>query len=268
MTTIVARAAESVHWYRSDGRPQYTVPAKDGSERPTTLRDARMMGLVPSVTTILKVAAKPGLEAWKLEQMLLSALTLPRLSDESEQSFIARIVTDSKETAKQAAERGTRIHESIEKWFDGDKEVAHKQIASAFEEAVWDHFKTHPHQPWKTERSFSSELGYGGKIDLYCEADQHAPTGIVLDAKTKEFGPDDKVIAYDEHLMQLAAYRMGLNLPFARCANVFASSTHPGEIRIFEWSEADLKRGWAMFKNLLSFWKLKNKFGDPNVDAP
>ena len=92
MTTIIARSAESVHWYGKDGSPQYTVKAKDGSDRPTTLRDARKLDLVPSVTTILKVAAKPGLEAWKLEQMLLSALTLPRTQNEPEKDFIARIV--------------------------------------------------------------------------------------------------------------------------------------------------------------------------------
>ena len=78
MTTIIARSAESVHWYQHNGAPQYTVKAKDGSDRPTTLRDARKLNLVPSVTTILKIAAKPGLEAWKLNQMLLAALTLPK----------------------------------------------------------------------------------------------------------------------------------------------------------------------------------------------
>ena len=263
MTTIIARSAESVHWYRAeDGSPQYTVFAKDGSERPTTLRDARKMNLVPSVTTVLKVAAKPGLEVWKNEQMLLAALTLPRSPDESEKDFIARIVSDSKQTAKQAAERGTRVHESIEAWFEGVRgDIHHKEIAEAFEKKIFEHFKTHPFQPWKTETAFSSPLGYGGKIDLYCKADEHAPTGIVLDAKTKEFDEDDKIEAYDEHLMQLSAYRQGLGLPNARCANVFASVTNPGLIRVIEWTEEDLNRGWEMFQSLLRYWQLKNKFG-------
>lgn len=262
MTTIIARSAESVHWYRQDGGPQYTVPAKDGSERPTTLRDARKMNLVPSVTTVLKIAAKPGLEAWKLEQMLLSSLTLPRVENETEQAFIARIVADSKETGKRAAELGTRIHESIEGWFSGKKDVEHRSSAVAFEEAVLKHFQTHPDQPWRTERSFASPMGYGGKVDLYCIPDGNAPVGIVLDAKSKDFGPDDKVDAYDEHLMQLAAYRHGLGVPHARCANVFISRTHPGVIKIIEWSEEELRTGWEMFQCLLQFWILKNKFGE------
>jgi len=144
MTTIIARSAESVHWYKQDGGPQYTVKAKDGSDRPTTLRDARKLNLVPSVTTILKIAAKPGLEAWKQEQMLLAALTLPRNAGETEKDLIARIVADSKETAKRAAERGTRVHESIEAWFEGVRPVDHEEIAKSFEETIFNHFKTHP----------------------------------------------------------------------------------------------------------------------------
>ena len=262
MTTIIARSAESVHWYRAeDGAPQYTVKAKDGSDRPTTLRDARKMDLVPSVTTVLKVAAKPGLEVWKNEQMLLAALTLPRKPEESEKEFIARIVADSKETGKQAAEAGTRIHESIEAWIEGVRPVEHEDIAKAFEESIFEHFKTHPMQPWLTERAFASPLGFGGKVDLYCIADEHAPVGIVLDAKSKDFGPDDKVEAYDEHLMQLAAYRHGLGVPHARCANVFVSRSHPGLVKVVEWSEDELAKGWEMFQSLLRFWKLKNNFG-------
>ena len=100
MATIIARSAEAVHWYGKDGSPRYTVKAKDGSDRPTTLRDARKHGYLPSVTTILKIAAKPGLEAWKLNQMMMAALTLPRADGENEESFIKRVQVDSREQAR------------------------------------------------------------------------------------------------------------------------------------------------------------------------
>ena len=264
MTTIIARSAESVHWYGQDGSPQYTVKAKDGSDRPTTLRDARKMDLVPSVTTVMKVAAKPALEAWKMEQMLLAALTLPRSPTEDEKSFIARVVADSKETGKRAADRGTQIHESIEKYFLGHSDIKHTDIATAFDESTRKHFGLRGTDPWVVEASFSSPMGFGGKVDLYSGIGKDAPTGIVVDAKTKEFAPGDSVVAYDEHLMQLAAYRNGLNMPEARCANAFVSVTHPGVIHIHEWSEEDLQRGWKMFQALLEYWKLKNKFEGKN----
>jgi len=262
MTTIIARSAESVHWYAQDGAPAYTVKAKDGSDRPTTLRDARKLNLVPSVTTVMKVAAKPGLDVWKNEQLLLAALTLPRKPEETEKEFIARVIVDSKETGKRAAERGTRVHESIERHYRRDNFVEHKDIAEAFEKAVFEHFKTHPFQPWETEISFSDPRGFGGKVDLYTKPDESAPVGIVVDAKTKEFGKDDKIEVYDEHLMQLAAYRVGLGMTHARCANAFASVSYPGLIRVVEHSDEDLQRGWEMFCALLNFWKLKNKFGE------
>jgi len=250
MTTIIARSSENTHWYDRNGAPRYTVKAKDGSDRATTLRDARSMNLVPSVTTILKIVAKPGLENWKLEQMLLSALTLPRLPDEPEKAYIARIVADSKETAKQAADLGTRIHESIEAYMGGKKTVEHLEMAQAFSDAITKHFGEHQ---WLCERSFADPIGFGGKVDLYSEG------GVVIDTKSKDFGPDDKVDAYDEHLMQLAAYRFGLKLYEARCANVFVSRTHPGLIKIVEWDQEDLDRGWKQFQCLLDFWQLKNK---------
>lgn len=261
MTTIIARSAESVHWYKQDGAPQYTVKANDGSDRPTTLRDARKMNLVPSVTTILKVAAKPALEAWKMEQMLLAALTLPRLDNESEKGLIDRIVADSKETAKKAANRGTDIHESIEKWMKGDGDVKHVRISFAFDDAVSDYFKTPKTrgEGWITEASFA-EMGFGGKVDLHRKPDAFAPDGIVLDTKTKEFSKGDKVVAYEEQLMQLAAYRYGLGMPKARCANVFVSASEAGTIHIHEWTDDELRRGWEMFQCLHNFWKLKNLF--------
>jgi hypothetical protein len=261
MSSIIARAAESVHWYRAeDGAPQYTVPSKkDGSARPTTLGDARKMNLVPSVTTILKLSSKPGLELWKNEQLLLAALTLPRAPGEPEKDFIKRIIVDSKETAKSAAEAGTRIHESIEGYYRGRQDVEHLEVAKVFDAKVSAHFEIKP--KWVPEMSFSHPLGYGGKIDLYAQFPEKSESGIVLDTKTKEFDVDDKVEGYDENLLQLAAYRHGLGLPNARCANVFVSRTKLGLIKIVEWSEEDLQRGWEMFQCLLRYWKIKNKFG-------
>jgi hypothetical protein len=74
---LMTHAAESLHWYDRDGKPAYTVKAKDGSDRPATLRDARKLNLVPSVTTIIRCAAAPGLELWKANQLMMAALTLP-----------------------------------------------------------------------------------------------------------------------------------------------------------------------------------------------
>lgn len=250
MTIIVARASESQHWYDKSGKPMYTVAAKDGTSRATTLRDARKMNLVPSVTTIMSAAAKPGLEAWKMNQMMMAALTLPRADGEPEEQFIERIQRDAKEQAKQAAERGTAIHEALEKFYEGVMYQQYAEHQLGVDEAVRNHFGI---QNWKTETAFACHYGYGGKLDLHCEDGE----GIVLDFKTKEFTDPAKIFMYDELPMQLAAYRMGLDKTHARCANVFVSVTQPGLVHIKEWTEEELQRGWHMFYALRQFWYAK-----------
>lgn len=253
---IIARAAESSHWYGRDGAPAYTVTAKNGEQRSTTLRDARKMGLLPSVTTIIKCAASPGLEQWKLNQMMLAALTLPRAEGETEQSFISRVQTDSKEHAKMAAERGTEVHSAIEGYFEGRVSADESPYVLPVEEAVTKHFGK---LNWAVEKSFATEppYGFGGKIDMHSRDGD----GVVIDFKTKEFTSDtlSKIAGYDEHMMQLAAYRTGLDLPKARAANVFVSVTEPGLVVVNEWTQEDLTRGEQMFEALKTYWYKKTQ---------
>ena len=254
MTTIVARAAESNHWYAKDGKPAYSVMGANGKERSTTLRDARKMNLVPSVTTIIKSAASPSLEVWKLNQMMLAALTLPRVDNEPEEEFISRIQRDSKEHAKMAAERGTAVHTAIESMYSG---VMHAEFADHQAGVYREIEKEFGVTEFQTEKAFAHELGYGGKLDLFTP--NYQDRGLVIDIKTKEFSDPSKVAGYDEHMMQLAAYRVGVDLPNADCANVFVSVTVPGLVVINKWSQEDLARGWEMFNGLLTYWQAKNQ---------
>jgi hypothetical protein len=253
--TLIAKndhAQESGHWYTRDGVPRYTVMGKNGKERNTTLRDARTENLVPSVTTVLNVMAKPALIQWLQKQVLMAALTLPRHIEELEEDYIDRIIVDSKEQGRSAADAGTDIHASIQGFYEGKvltRHEAHVKGTVAALDALYGH------QGWIAERAFGHSHGFGGKCDLHStEGD-----GIVADVKTKEFTDPDKVDAYDDHLMQLAAYRVGLGMPKARCSNVFVSRSVPGLVVIKQWEEADLQRGWEMFCSLLKFWQLKNQ---------
>ena len=237
----MAHAAEWGHWYDKDGKPCYEVPYADPSKgmRPTTLGDAKKLGLLPSVTTIINEANKPGLNRWKEEQVLHAALTLPRIDGEPEKDYLARIMRDSQEQAKKAAERGTAIHAAIEgrKTFGeyGDHVIAAQK-------AIYDFA---PSEIWTQERSFASAFGYGGKVDDSCASS-------VVDYKTTE-KPLDDLETYDSHWMQLAAYREGLGWPTAKCAIVYVSAVEPAA-RLIEIPEDKLQRGWAMFKALLDYY--------------
>ena len=243
------RPAESGHWYALDGTPMYEIVGANGKKRPTTLRDARKLNLLPSVTGIIRCAAAPGLENWKAEQLMLAALTLPRNPDEAESAWLDRVRHDSRETARKAAERGTAIHAAIEMHYRGEQPP----------EEYWRHVKGVKEavgsgiSPWIAEKAFAHPLGYGGKNDL------HNPAWC-LDFKTKEFGPDDDLKTWDEHAMQLAACLEGLGISGAMCGIVYVSVTVPGLARLLVIDEDKIQQGWEMFKSLLSYWQVKNGY--------
>jgi hypothetical protein len=258
MLTAKERPSDAGHWYSRNGEPTYTILGKNGKIRNTTLRDAREFNLVPSVTTILNVAAKPALTKWLQTQVLLAALTLPKINDESEDEYIERILEDSKAQGRAAADAGTDIHASIQGFYEGQGYGRHEPHVIACKEALAGFYGP---QEWVAERSFAHELGYGGKVDLHAD-------NIVVDVKTKDFTDPAKVDAYPDNAMQLAAYRVGLGMPNARCANLFVSRSNPGLVKLIEWSEEDLQRHWAMFTCLLRFWELKNDYGSHKAIQP
>src|SRR5437667_12753556 len=111
---LIQRQAAS-HWYLRDGRAFHEIAKKDGSgNRPVTLADARKVLAFPSVTNVLGVLAKPSLEAWKIEQGILSALTLPRQPGEDLGTFAKRVVSDMGEQVEKAADFGSAINGACE----------------------------------------------------------------------------------------------------------------------------------------------------------
>jgi hypothetical protein len=251
----MAHASESGHWYTKTGEPCYEVRGANGQMRPTTLRDARKLGLVPSVTGIIRQAVAPGLQMWKERQVLLAALTLPRIDGELEDAYLDRIIRDSGEQARKAAEKGTQIHAAIQGHFEGQSVSAEWwPYVKGAKEALEKEFGS---RKWICEKSFAHALAFGGKVDLHAEEEW---LGLVGDIKTKEFdSPDDKKLAWDDHAIQLAAYMHGLYFDNAQCFNLFVSATVPGLCHIHIWSEEEIQRGWKMFQSLLAFWKAKHR---------
>jgi hypothetical protein len=244
---VKENTSESGHWYLPDGSPAYRTIGKNGKERNTTVKDARGLGLLPSVTTIIGCAAKPALDVWKQQQAILAALTLPRLEGESEEDWLSRVVSDSKETAKQAAERGTHIHGIIESFYEGVYIPELPPYVRAVESVINEHFGQ---QLWVSEKSFAYG-GFGGKCDLV------AKSGFVVDFKTTEKDLD-KLDYYFDHQMQLAAYRQGFEMPNAKCAIVYVNALQ-NKAKLVEIPDADLRIGWDCFTHLLAFYRAKNK---------
>lgn len=251
---------DSAHWYQRDGVACHTVPAaKDGQPRPTTLRDARKLGLVPSVTNILGVIAKPELTAWLQEQAVMAALTLPRQPGETEDDFARRVVADSQSTRDTAADFGTAFHHGAER-------VAHTlEVDPAHPAAAWlrlyrDWFQANALTVHWTEKVLvHQEWGFAGTADLLIE---HAVHGLTLvDFKTTKIKAGVKAKPYSTWCYQLAAYRRALGQP-VRCLNLIVNSLEPAAPIEHVWSESDTARGWAAFEAARRLWCIEKRY-DP-----
>lgn len=242
------------HWYREDGSTAYTVPRATGKgERDTTLADAKKLNLRPSVTTVMAMAAKPGLETWKEEQILTAAVEWPFTYGDDIELWKKQIRIMSRQVAKTASEEGNRIHDGLEKCFKGNCLSGDKIIDEA-RLYIAHNFKMG--NDWVAEKSFCQH-GVGGKVDLHHrDGNGH---GVIIDFKTKNTTDVAKMKGYDEHCIQLAAYRRGLDLPKAECYNMFISTVEPGLIVLKKWTNKELERGLAIFDALTELWYLKNK---------
>lgn len=254
----IGRPGESAHWYTRTGDAAYEVPKKGGGLRPATLRDARKLDLLPSVTSIMSIKAKPVLANWMVRQAVMSALTLPRLDDETDEAFLKRVEQDRQAQGRAAAEEGTRIHAAIEMSLLGQPvDATYFEHVFAARESLK---SLDPEAQWLPEKSFASPLGYAGKVDLHAPATTRHPDGIVADFKTKDFADGDKMTAYDDWGIQLAAYANGLGMPEADRYSIVISRDHPGAVWVHTWQRDTQANHLEQFTCMLRLWQLDRRY--------
>lgn len=203
---LINRPERASHWYHTDGRACHEVPAaKTGLPRATTLRDARKLNLIPSVTNILNMKAKPALDVWKQDNAIMAALNTPRRPGEAEEDWHARIAEESERIGREAAEFGTLIHEQIEEFnlhgaFLGTGEIV--DYVRGYE--TW--FRENVVEMIAAEDSIVGP-GYAGRRDLFALVKHEGRhRRAVVDAKSQKLKGKEKANFYIEWSMQLAAY--------------------------------------------------------------
>jgi hypothetical protein len=252
-------ATEAGHWYKPDHSPFYTYINKHGEEKNVTLREARKVGAAPSVSAIMGCASSWALTNYFIQQRLSAAATEPpRGPEEGLQAYMDRIDAKAREHSETARDLGTEIHGAIERalvdtvWIP--RPEAHAAIQTLGEWCGLDGLRP--------ERSFFHPLGYGGKCDVHKKPEitiDETHNGFLADFKTKDF-TEANLRTYENHAMQLAAYREGFDMPQARCAIIYVSTSVPGLTHLVELEEKELQRGWEMFCALLQYWQLKNRY--------
>jgi hypothetical protein len=264
--TDTKQKSQGSHWYSLEGEACHQIAkAKGDGMRNVTVTDARKLGLFPSVTNILGVLAKPGLDKWKLQQVAKAAFNRPPDGKESEEYFTDRIIESAFDQVVDAADFGSRIHDALEKIFEGEP----------VEEELVPYVQ--PTLDWKREKGLTfthreitlvnAGEGYAGRCDVIAKGKKGQL--VILDYKTRKTKEGEKVTTYDGQGMQLAAYAVAhwgeAMLEKVTAANVFISTTEPGRMEVCKHD--DLVSEWHAFKAACLLWRKMKGFDPRRIEV-
>lgn len=270
-------ATDAGHWYTTDGECAYTQPnkSKPGELRPTTIKDARKLNLVPSVSGILKVIDKGNsLTNWMKRKVAEAAYQVGNPGEmESMEAYTEYVLRKAEEAMTAQRDKGSRDHGIVEEYFRERSQivtgpdaldVVSKYIGCTPLNAVLGAFDDLGilGQPIDSEKSFACDLGYGGKIDVSGIRQGMSTDGIwIVDFKFVD--RLEKKKDYVEKVAQGAAYlygRYGLpGLQYGRFANIF-TSTETYEYEVREWTYEEIQHGWEVFDAARILWRKINRY--------
>jgi hypothetical protein len=237
---------DSSHWYyRSTGLPCYEVECKSkpGQMRPTTIRDARELDLVPSVSTIGKIIYSPSLENWKAEQIVKAAWETPEVKQTEDGCVVPltyvqwklEVLELADEISSTAADTGSAIHKAVEEYLTtgtcvGEYYDWQKTFAKWWLSQSWFNMPNEYTPNIQSEDYIGTEFGYGGRYDIYVGG------SIIIDLKTQNAkGKPFKF--YRSWGRQLAAYAQPLKA--TRLISVAIDSQDSSKIEAFEWPDRE-----------------------------
>jgi hypothetical protein len=260
---ILVRRESASHWYLQDRTPFHEVVRADGNGmRPVTLRDARKVRAYPSVTNVLSVLAKPGLDAWKQEQAILAALTLPRSEGETEDAFARRVVGDMGEQVSKAADLGSAIHAACEVYAQSAALPESQDVARLFQ-PVREWFDAEVERIAMVETVVAHhEFGYAGTVDLVAKL-RCTGDWAVVDFKTQRIKADTKGQPkpnfYETWPLQLEAYRQailhsGQGKQPRDVVSLVINSESPMPVIPRIWPREEYDGYWQAFLNARNLW--------------
>lgn len=271
MAVLKKSSAPSYHFYTPDGQPKHRMPlANEKGDRPTHVGDAKRLGLYPSVSAILQLLGKPGLEKWKGQQAVLATEKLKRTKGESDEYFVARCLEAAFKQVDDAAELGSAIHGEMDRF-----------LAYGWEQPFSPHEKLAPYvRPaleWMRQKEIvvespetvvvNKEHGFAGTSDAPFRWMKGAGIGV-LDFKSKKTKEGVPVDYFPEQPMQIAAYGATYwgeqAMPHCWGINVYISTTEIGRVDVAIYRPQQLMQDWECFKLLCGVYRHLQQW-DPRV---
>jgi len=261
-TTRLVQAESGGHWYSENGESAHVVIGKNGKERNTTVADARKMGLLPSVTSVQGILHKEQLVSWRIEQAIMSALTLPREDGEDLGEYAKRVVKDSREQTTKAADHGSTMHVCMEDILLG-RPVSRDETLAPYIKTFTEWAEKNVEKTHWCERALVGP-GYAGRCDAYVRL-----KGIgdaVIDLKNRKVNKKYNTPPfYPTDAQQLWAYRNASENPQAACVSVVLASNDPEYIEHHQWDEDELYQAGIAFCAMQKVWAWVKGYTPPGM---
>lgn len=256
--TLKVEAGSEAHWYHANGMSQHTIETAEGATRNTNLRDARKLGLFPSVTEILKILANYGITKWYQGMLLEAAWTMP--NHRREQAF-GMFEEDCRRDADQfsadARAFGSAIHEAIDRFHNDPEYVPEDELLLPYFEKYKAWFKASIIRVIDSERTVvNTDHGYAGTMDLLAEHQEHGTVLIDFKTQNMKYGRPN---FYETWPLQLAAYRECVN-PKPRCMSVVINSKEAMDPFEKLWDDQKIKTSWDVFRRCCEIWQLQRNY--------
>lgn len=248
--------------------------------RDTTLRDARKMDLLPSVTTFLSdVIAKKNLQKWIKgrvaetgAQFIMDMMsgTVSFDPNITKDQLVKMIINTSDIEVNEAAKFGSAVHDMVEEYALTRKEPTDPKLIEFFTpfKGWWD---ANVKKVFFAEVTVTGDI-YAGRMDLCAEL--VSGEILIIDWKTRKRGTPrtkaeiasglGKFATYETDIIQLCAYRKAL-MQRPDCpridgvANIFIDSVVASAPHLHRWKDEDINRythtwnffsqGWCWLKN-------------------
>lgn len=272
------------HYYTRDGEARHHYQHPDSGElKPTSPSVALKHGWAPSVTTVCHAFGNKALQTWEGKEKSKLCFHNPCRPGEMLADYVQRIDHLFRQQSARVLDFGTDLHDACQKFVDAFHEAGSEMTRGEINAMV----SRLPVKQDCYDHAMEFAYWYGDNFKRF--------EGCIYDIKSQGGESKDKMYAYLEHHLQLAAYGKALldrgqqslsdpltehrvvnetygyagtvdycwpqhwtELGGIQLINIYVSRDVPGVIRMHRWTKKNNDRAWQMFKATLKRWKLEH----------
>ena len=266
-------SSENVRFYdRTKHIPVEEVKSADGKKMiKPTIRHARKLGLLPSVSSICKTLASHQLTDWIARNAIKTAAKLPMQSlagmlvgdteEDRLDAYADFVMSKAGEFTAECADTGKLFHAAISKMLDSNlKDMPEEGPMLVACTSIAGRVASMQFQSFTSEAGLGdAELGFAGTPDVFAVQPE-----LTLIADTKTTDLEKFKEPYESWKLQLGGYYKLISKLKGTSADTvweqWVVDRNTGEFKPITYADADMQQYALAFEHLFAVWCVVNKY--------